>query len=123
VADVRLRMQDVMVRSSGQQYLVNLRVGKKAAEAGFNLEKYGRAARDHFLKLPRVKDASVVLLVGNGPLYKELLPVAENVRQVASAVNTILEGLDMECGSCNLNEICTEVEGLRELHKSKQKKR
>jgi len=27
----------------------------------------------------------------------------------------------MDCGSCNLNEICDEVEGLRELHRNRKK--
>ncbi|MBR5290807.1 MAG: hypothetical protein IKU28_07460, partial [Erysipelotrichaceae bacterium] len=55
-------------------------------------------------------------IYGDHPAYKDLLPIAEDVKHVSSALNTIFNGLEMNCGSCNLNEICKEVEGLRELH-------
>ena len=108
-----------MTRSSSRQYQMNLRIGRKAAEAGLGLDAMVRTMRQHFLQIPGVKDAAVILLVGDSPMYKELLPIAEKVKDVTSALNTMFEGIDMDCGSCSLNEICDEVEGLREMHRKK----
>ena len=122
LADLRLKLEGVMTRSSSRQYQVNLRVGRQAAEAGLGLDTMARTIRQHFLQVPHVKDAAVILLAGDSPVYKELLPIAEKVKDVTVALNTMFDGIDMDCGSCSLNEICDEVEGLREMHRKRQDK-
>lgn len=121
LADIRLQLRDVMLRSSTEQYYINLRVGKRAAAEGFSLEKMGRSIYRCFSELPEVKKTQVVLLTGELPLYKELLPVADSVHKAVLALNTIFDGVEMSCASCNLQSICAEVEGLRELHRAKAK--
>ena len=122
LADLRFKLQDVMTRTSSRQYQMNLRIGKKAGNAGLDLDAMACAVQQHFLQIPQVKKVAVVLITGDNPLYRELLPVAEKVKDVTVALNTMFEGIDMDCRSCNLSEICDEVEGLRTLHQSKQKK-
>ena len=121
LADLRLKLEYVMTRSSSRQYQINLRVGKKAAEAGLSLDSMVRTICEQLCKVPGVKDAAVILLAGDSPVYKQLLPLAEKVKDVTAALNTMFDGIDMDCGSCSLNEICDEVEGLRELHRNKRK--
>ena len=120
LADLRLKLQDAMTRTSSRQYQMNLRIGKKAAENGLDLDAMARSVQQHFLQIPQVKKAAVFLIAGESSLYRELLPVAEKVKDVTVALNTMFDGIDMDCGSCSLNEICDEVEGLRELHRKKQ---
>ena len=122
LADMRLKLEGVMTRSSSRQYQVNLRVGRQAAGAGLGLDAMARTIRDHFLQVPHVKDAAVILLAGDSPVYKQLLPIAERIKDVTVALNTMFDGIDMDCGSCNLSEICDEVEGLREMHRKRQDK-
>ena len=117
MADIRLRLRDVMLRTSNQQFYTNLRIGKKAAAEGFSLPVMGRTVREHFLKVPYVENAAVVLIAGESNLYKELLPAAENVKKITVALNTMFEGIDMDCGSCSMSPVCDEVEELRRLHK------
>lgn len=119
LADLRLQLQDVMVRSSSRQYLLNLRVGKKAISEGFNLEILARTIHAHFRNIPRVKDAAVVLIAGDSPLYRQLMPAAERVREITAALNTMFEGIEMDCGSCSMSPVCDEVEDLRRLHQKK----
>lgn len=120
LADMRMKMEGVMTRSSSRQYQINLRISRQTAD--FGLDAMARTIRQHFLKVPGVKDAAVMLLAGDSPVYKELLPIAEKVKDVTVVLNTMFDGIDMDCGSCNLNEICDEVEGLRELHRKRQDK-
>lgn len=121
LADLRLKLEGVMTRSSNRQYLLNLRIGKKAAEAGLDLDAMARTIRNHFLQIPQVKEAAVILLAGESPLYKDMLPIAEKIKDVTVALNTMFDVIDMDCGSCNLSQICDEVEGLRQLHRNKRK--
>lgn len=119
LADLRLQLRDVMVRSSSRQYLLNLRVGKKAIADGFDLEILVRTIYAHFRNIPKVKDAAVVLIAGDSPLYRQLMPAAERVREITAALNTMFEGIEMDCGSCSMSPVCDEVEDLRRLHQKK----
>ncbi|MGN0712274.1 MAG: hypothetical protein ACI4LJ_00735 [Anaerovoracaceae bacterium] len=119
LADLRLQLRDVMVRSSSRQYLLNLRVGKKAIADGFDLEILARTIYAHFRNIPRVKDAAVVLISGDSSLYRQLMPAAERVREITAALNTMFEGIEMDCGSCSMSPVCDEVEDLRRLHQKK----
>lgn len=121
MADIRLRLRDVMLRTSSQQFFTNLRIGRKAAAAGFDLPIMGRTVREHFLSVNHVEEAAVILIVGDSDLYKELLPAAENVKKITVALNTMFEGIDMDCGSCSMSPICDEVDELRKLHKNIKK--
>lgn len=119
LADLRLQLRDVMVRSSSRQYLLNLRVGKKAIADGFDLEILARTIHAHFRNIPKVKDAAVVLIAGDSPLYRQLMSAAERVREITAALNTMFEGIEMDCGSCSMSPVCDEVEDLRRLHQKK----
>ena len=117
-ADIRQHFSDVMVRMSSQKQFTNLRVGKKAMKKGFTLEKMGWSMHRHFLALPQVEQVKLILILGDSPLYKGLLPVAEKIREVTSALNTMFDGIDFDCQSCKLSGICEEVEGLKKVHKA-----
>ncbi len=118
--DVSLKFEDVMLRTSPAHYYTNLRISKKAMRNGFSFDKMASTVRAEFEKIPNVKKAQVLLIAGDSPVYRQLLPIAENVKEVTVALNHIFDGIDMDCGSCVWNELCDEVEGLRELHKSAQ---
>ena len=118
--DVSLKFEDVMLRTSPAHYYTNLRISKKAMQNGFSFDRMASTVQAEFKKIPNVKKVQVILIAGDSPLYKQLLPVAENVKDVTVALNHIFDGIDMDCGSCMWNELCDEVEGLRELHKSAQ---
>jgi hypothetical protein len=47
---------------------------------------------------------------------------AKKVRDITKTLSKILEGMSTDCHTCNLKEICDEVEGLKELHFGKEKK-
>ena len=36
-----------------------------------------------------------------------------------AALNTMFEGIEMDCGSCSMSPVCDEVEDLRRLHQKK----
>ena len=58
-------------------------------------------------------------IAGDSPLYRQLMPAAERVREITAALNTMFEGIEMDCGSCSMSPVCDEVEDLRRLHQKK----
>lgn len=119
MTDTSLRFEDVMLRTSPKHYYTNLKVSKKAMANGFSFDKMAETVQAEFKKISGVKKVMVVLFAGNSPIYKQLLPIAENVKDVTVTLNHIFDGIDMDCGSCAWSDLCDEVEGLRELHKRK----
>lgn len=115
-ADIRLRLRDVMLRLSSEKCFTNLRVGTTAFREGFTMEKMAGSMLRQFMEIPGVEQVKLVLILGDSPLYKTLLPITEKVREVTIALNTMLDGMEFNCGSCNLSAICAEVEGMRAIH-------
>lgn len=55
------------------------------------------------------------------PSLDTLAALAETIRSTTDALNHILDDVLLDCKSCNLKPICDQVEGMRELHFSRQK--
>lgn len=119
LTDSRIRIKDVMLRQSSTHYNVNFRVSKTAMKNGFTAEGFGKTIQKAFYDIPGVKSVTVILIFGENPLYKQLLEKAERIKEITLTLNHIFDGIDMDCGHCNLVEICNEVEGMRKLHKKK----
>lgn len=122
LTDARIRMKDVMLRQSPTHYNINLRVGKSALLAGFDAAVLGWTVHEAFCRMEKVKSVTVVLIFGENELYKELLGVGEKVKEATLTLNHIFDGIEMDCGRCEQKEICSEIEGMRALHKRKLRK-
>ena len=48
--------------------------------------------------------------------YKKLKSMTDESEGITRTIDHIFKNLIMDCKTCNLQEICDEVEGLRELH-------
>lgn len=117
LTDSRIRLKDVMLRQSPTHYNINLRVGKKAIKDGFDFEVMGSTVSNSFRSMEYVKGVTVIFIVGESGLYKRLLLKAERIKEVTLTLNHIFDGINMDCGHCDLSEVCNEVEGIRALHK------
>lgn len=122
MTDTRLHIKDVMQRQSSTHYNLNLRIGKTAMKNGFSISRLGKTIKESFMKLEEVESAVVIFIVGESALYKDLLGNGEKIKEITLTLNHIFDGIDMDCGHCNLVEICNEVEGIRKLHKKKESK-
>lgn len=121
--DSRIRLEDVMLRQSPTHYNLNMRVGKAAVKNGLNVGIIANTIKAEFEKLEFVKSATVIIVVGESKLYKKLLPSAEKIKEITLTLNHIFDGIDMDCGSCDLVEICNEVESIRRMHRKLQDKK
>ncbi|MGN0390924.1 MAG: hypothetical protein ACI4L2_08925 [Wujia sp.] len=117
LTDSKLWMKHVMLRQSPTHYNINLRVGKDAFQRGFDIQVLGETIYNAFRQMKYVKSVIVLLIVGESKLYKELLPIAEKIKEVTLTLNHIFDGIDMDCGHCDLSAVCNEVEAIRALHK------
>ena len=104
-----------MVRTSAKSSREQARVSKAAVKAGISFERLGSTYIRRYLMNPGVKRVQVLFLVGMKTL-KPFVEEALKADEVTDALNHILKGMPMNCGTCDLKGICDEVEGMRAMH-------
>ncbi len=109
--------KEIMTRVSAKHYFVNYKISKTAIKEGFSFAKIASAIHKQFMQIDAVEKVSVVFILGDGDIYKKLLPIAERAKEVTITLNHIFDSVNMDCHSCTMNDICDEVQGLRKLHK------
>lgn len=110
--------KDFMTRVSALSMREQIRVGKNAVKNRISFADYGSALLDEYKKNPIVKSAEIYFLT-DFDKFDELNTLAEKIKNTTSALNHILDNVIFDCSSCNLKEICDEVEGMKELHMKK----
>lgn len=119
--EYKLHLEDVMVRSSSEKSLTNVRIGKKAFGNKNTLAMLGNAYSECFEQHPFVEKAHTIILVGDVAIYKAISEQSVKIKELTIALNTIVnENLMVECGSCSLKSLCDEVDVLREYHMGKK---
>ena len=116
-----LSVDGFMTRASALNMREQIRVSKKAIKSGVTFADYGQTLLRDFLKFDYVKSAEIYF-VTNFDEFEKLDSVAKKINQTTSALNHIFDNVMFDCSSCNLKEICDEVDGLKELHLKTVKK-
>lgn len=116
-----LSVDGFMTRASALNMREQIRVSKKAIKSGVTFADYGNALLKEYLKFTYVKSAEIYFVTDFDD-FEKLNSVAKKISQTTSALNHIFDNVMFDCSSCNLKEICDEVDGLKELHLKTVKK-
>ena len=116
-----LSVDGFMTRASALNMREQIRVSKTAIKSGVTFGDYGNALLSQYLKFPYVKSAEIYFVTESCD-FDALNSVAKKISQTTSALNHIFDNVMFDCSSCNLKEICDEVDGLKELHLKNVKK-
>jgi CO dehydrogenase/acetyl-CoA synthase beta subunit len=116
-----LSVDGFMTRASALNMREQIRVSKKAVKSGVTFADYGNAILMEYLKFPYVKSAEIYFVTDFND-FEKLNSVAKKINQTTSALNHIFDNVMFDCSSCNLKDICDEVDGLKELHLKSIKK-
>ncbi|MBR5246377.1 MAG: hypothetical protein IKV25_03275 [Clostridia bacterium] len=110
-----LNIEGFMTRASALNMREQIRVSKKAIKSGVAFGDYGTTLLNEYFKFSYVKSAEIYF-VTNFNDFEKLNSVAKKINQTTSALNHIFDNVMFDCSTCNLKEICDEVDGLKELH-------
>ncbi len=116
-----LNIDGFMTRASALNMREQIRVSKNAIKSGVVFSDYGQTLLREFLKFDYVKSAEIYF-VTDFDEFEKLDSVAKKISQTTSALNHIFDNVMFDCSTCNLKEICDEVDGLKELHLKTVKK-
>lgn len=110
-----------MTRASALNMREQLRVSKKAVKKGISFSDYGSFLINEYLKYSNVKSVKIIFITDTAD-FDFLYNISEKIKSTTSALNHIFDNILFDCSSCNLKEICDEVDGMKELHKKQFKK-
>lgn len=118
----RVYPKGYMGRMSSDNFREQVRVSKEAVSKGISFEKVGSDYIRKYKENPAVKAVKLIFVTAEDADYDELLKNARKVVDITKTLSKILEGMPTDCHTCNLKDICDEVEGLKELHFGKEAK-
>ena len=105
-----------MLRVSSSLARESVRVEERALSKGLNFTAVGNA----FLKVlhlyKEVEAAKIIFITDPGVDYSKLNNGVKKAGEITAAIDHMLKDVNMDCSSCGLQEICDEVEELREMH-------
>lgn len=110
-----------MTRASALSMREQIRISKDIVKKRISFKDYGNALIAEYLKHPIVKSVQIIFITDFGNKFDELYMTADKIKSTTSALNHILDNVMFDCSTCNLKEICDEVEGMKELHIKKTK--
>ena len=116
-----LNVEGFMTRASALNMREQIRVSKKAIKSGVTFADYGQTLLNEYLKFSYVKSAEIYFVTDSCD-FEKLNEIAKKIGQTTSALNHIFDNVMFDCSTCNLKEICDEVDGLKELHLKNVKK-
>lgn len=93
-----------------------VRISKKALKDGLDFTKVGKLYLESYKKNPKVLRVKILFITLPDFPYMELEKQVEYSEKITEALDHILKNITMDCSTCNFQEICDEVEGMRELH-------
>lgn len=97
-----------------------VRVSREALQNGLDFAQVGQLFLSAYHRHPQMQAATLLFVTAPDFPYDLLAQKAAAMEAVTSSLDHIFNNLVMDCRSCSLKPVCDEVEGLRELHFSRQ---
>lgn len=105
-----------MMRVSKSHKRESVRVSKESIKEGMSFSHIGKAFIEHLKKNPKVKAVKVYFITDKEFDFAGLQKDVRYANSITDTIDHVFKDVKMDCHSCNLKEVCDEVEGLRELH-------
>lgn len=109
-----------MMRISTSAGREPVRVSRRALREGLDFSKVGQIFLRAYRQHPQVQAVSLLFITAPEFPYGLLAEKAAKMETVTGSLDRIFNNLVMDCRSCSLKPVCDEVEGLRELHFTRQ---
>ena len=111
-------LKGYMMRGVSQYMREWSRVSHEAISGGFSFEVLGGATIDKFAALPYVTATEVIFVTAGSTAFEQIRQTADDVFQIISAMNKMVEEVSFDCDSCEYSPVCGDVSELRSMRNS-----
>ncbi len=101
---------ETMVRVSSFNNLESLLMSKKGAKEGIDFSKLGSYFISKYKELPFVKSVKMIFITSDYFPYSSLSAIQKKAESITKALDHLMNNVKMDCHSCALQVICSEVE-------------
>lgn len=105
-----------MTRVSSVYGRESIRVSREAIVNGLNFEKVGNIFIRKYHENPDIKAVKIIYITDPYFDFKTLEESTRRASAITQTIDHIMKDAMTDCGSCALQKVCDEVEGLRQLH-------
>ena len=105
-----------MLRVSSSNDRESVRVEAEALNEGLNFTAIGNAMLQALHLHKEVEAVKLIFVTAPEIDFGRLQEQQKKTKQITATIDHMLKDVNMDCGSCGLQEICDEIEGLREMH-------
>ncbi len=107
-----------MMRAVSQHMREWCRVSRGAVARGFSVAVTGSRLDSALKKLDYVEGVEILYVTSSSEDVRALREIGEAAMRYIHAMNRMEQELRLDCGTCEYNDICSEVEDLRKMRKS-----
>ncbi len=105
-----------MLRVSSANDREGVRISSDALEKGLDFTAIGNSMISAIKLHKEVLAVKIIFITDPDFDYAKLAANQKKTKQITTTIDHMLKDVNMDCGSCGLQEICDEVEELREMH-------
>ncbi len=106
-----------MLRVSAVRSRESVRVARSALDAGLDFSKAGNVMLRAFHRNSAVEAVKLVFVTDpDFSGFAELKRTIDQTEAITKTIDHLMKNVVMDCNTCSLQEVCDEVEGLKELH-------
>ena len=110
-----------MTRISASNGREPVRVSREAIDKCLGFAQVGKLFLDKYHENKNIEAVKLIFITQPDFDYKALAESSRHLEEITGTIDHIFKNVTMDCGSCSLQQICDEVEGLRELHFKERK--
>ncbi len=110
-----LMLEGYTVRVASGMFREWARVHRDAVERGFSLSMVAARTREILLELDFVSGVECIFITSQEAM-RQLAPAAGRIQKIYDAIFSVENIPVHECDSCSNNEICSEVDAIRDIH-------
>ena len=105
-----------MMRISASRNRESVRVATAAIKKQLGFGITGSKMIEAFCRKKQVEAVQIYYVTDTAFDFKALEKCGKEVEKITQTIDHILKNVIMDCNACSLQQVCDEVEGLRELH-------
>lgn len=117
-----INLKGYMIRTSVLSNREQVRVNKEAIKNKMSFRDVGSMYIDEFKKNQYVEAVKMIFITDEDVDYIKLEDISTTSLKIFRALNHAISDLKMDCKRCEWRTLCSQVEGMKELHEKMIKK-
>ncbi len=118
-----LDLKGYMIRAVSKTQKEWCRISKEAVMKGFGFDILGAALIQKLRQKPYVKKVELIFITSGTEDVRAVETILEPTRRIIAAMNKMANEMALDCGSCDYNDVCSEVEMLSGMREKLQDKK